>query len=362
MGMPNALLRSLNDNAADGRGRLVGIYSLLIAANVAAWAWALLAFHSHPVMLATCLLAYSFGLRHAVDADHIAAIDNATRKLMQEGKRPMALGLYFSLGHSTVVVLATIGVALAASAFKDRLEGFQEVGGLIGTSVAAAFLLIIAAINVVILVNVYRTFQHVKRGGSYAAEDVDAMLANGGGLFTRVFRRLFGMIRKSWHMYPLGFLFGLGFDTATEVGLLTITAVEASNGLPLWSILVFPALFTAGMTLIDTTDSVLMVKAYGWAFVNPVRKLYYNLTITFVSVIVAVIIGGALALGLIAEKLGLHGGVWDTITGFNDLGFVGYFIVGVFIVSWAVSMLIYRLRGYDRIGLQMAPAAQQSRA
>jgi len=356
--MPNALLRSLNDHAPDSRSRVLALYAFLIAINAAAWGWALIAFHNHPVMLATCLLAYSFGLRHAVDADHIAAIDNATRKLMEEGKRPIALGFYFSLGHSTVVVLATIGVALAATAFKDKLEGFQDIGGLIGTSVAAAFLLIIAAINVIILVNVYRAFQRVKDGGSYAAQDIDAMLANGGGLLTRLFRRLFGMVGRSWHMYPLGFLFGLGFDTATEIGLLTIAAVEASSGLPLWSILVFPALFAAGMTLIDTTDSVLMVKAYGWAFVNPVRKLYYNLTITFVSVVVAVIVGGALALGLIVEKLGLKGGFWDLVNGFNDLGFVGYFIVGIFVASWLVSMLIYRLKGYDRLDARVVQPAE----
>lgn len=354
--MANTVLRPLRDDACDLRGNTIALYLLLIVANLAAWAWALIAFHNRPVMLATCLLAYSLGLRHAVDADHIAAIDNVTRKLMQEGKRPMALGFYFSLGHSTVVVLATIGVALAANAFKDRLEGFQDIGGVIGTSVAATFLLAIAAINVVILVNVYRAFQRVKRGGSYTPQDLDAMLAAGGGIFTRMFRRLFGMIRKSWHMYPLGFLFGLGFDTATEIGLLTITAVQASNGLPIWSLLVFPALFTAGMTLIDTTDSVLMVKAYGWAFVNPVRKLYYNLTITFVSVIVAVIIGGALALGLLAEKLGLHGVVWDAITSFNDFGFVGFAIVAFFIGSWLVSMLIYRLKGYDRIVIHGMPS------
>jgi high-affinity nickel-transport protein len=356
--MSYSLPRAFDDGDGNLRGKITALYVALIAANLAAWAWALIAFHNHPVLLATCLLAYSFGLRHGVDADHIAAIDNATRKLMQDGERPVALGLYFSLGHSTVVVLATIGVALAAAAFKDRLDGFQEVGGLIGTSVAAAFLLIIAAINVVILVNVYRAFQRVKRGGDYVAADVDAMLANGGGVFTRLFRRLFGLIGKSRHMYPLGFLFGLGFDTATEIGLLTITAVEASNGLPLWSILVFPALFAAGMTLIDTTDSVLMVKAYGWAFVNPVRKLYYNLTITFASVVVAVAIGGALALGLIAEKLGLKGGVWDAIEAVNEFGALGYLIVGFFVVCWIGSMLIYRLKGYDRLDARFAQPAE----
>jgi high-affinity nickel-transport protein len=230
---------------------------------------------------------------------------------------------------------------------------------MIGTSVAAAFLLIIAAINVVILVNVYRTFQRVKGGGSYVSEELDAMLGN-RGLLARIFRRLFALIRRSWHMYPLGFLFGLGFDTATEIGLLAIAAAEASSGLPIWSILVFPALFTAGMTLIDTTDSVLMVKAYGWAFVNPVRKLYYNLTITFMSVVVAVVIGGALALGLVAEKLHLEGGLWDAVGGINEFGILGFVIVGIFVASWIGSMLIYRLKGYDRLEVQTPAGVRPS--
>jgi high-affinity nickel-transport protein len=349
--MRNALLRSFNDDPANFRGKIIAIYTLLTAANVAAWAWALVAFHNHPLLLGTCVLAYSFGLRHAVDADHIAAIDNVTRKLMQEGKRPVSVGLFFSLGHSTVVILATVGVALMASAFKPQLESFHAVGGVIGTSVAAAFLLIIAAVNVVILLNVYRTFQRVKNGGSYVGSELDAMLDN-RGFFVRLFRRLFALIRKSWHMYPLGFLFGLGFDTATEIGILAIAATEASSGLPIWSILVFPALFTAGMTLIDTTDSVLMTGAYGWAFVKPVRKLYYNMTITFMSVIVAVLIGGTLALGLIAEKLGLKGGLWDAIESINDVGILGFAIVGLFALCWVVSMVIYRLKGYDRLEIQ----------
>jgi len=355
--MSNALVQSFNDSAGNLRSRIIALYTLLIAANVAAWAWALSAFHNHPVLLGTCFLAYSFGLRHAVDADHIAAIDNATRKLMQEGKRPVALGLFFSLGHSTVVVLATIGVAATAAAFKDELEGFHSIGSMIGTSVSAAFLLIIAALNVFILVNVYKTFQRVKRGENYVAEELDLMLAK-SGFFARIFRRLFRMIGKSWHMYPLGFLFGLGFDTATEIGLLGIAAAEGSNGLPIWSILIFPALFTAGMTLIDTTDNVLMVGAYGWAFVNPVRKLYYNMTITFVSVIVAVLIGGIEALGLVAEKFGLSGGLWDAVGGVSEhFGLLGYLIVGVFVLSWVASTVIYRLKGYDRLELRVAMLA-----
>jgi nickel/cobalt transporter (NiCoT) family protein len=353
--MSNVLLRSFNDDAANLTAKIVVIAVLLVAANIAAWAWALIAFHNYPVLLGTCVLAYSFGLRHAVDADHIAAIDNVTRKLMQEGKRPLTVGLFFSLGHSTVVILATIGVALTAAAFKDELEAFHDIGGLIGTSVAAAFLLIIAAVNIVILVNVYRAFQRVKRGDPYVAED---LIPAGGGFFTRIFRRLFAMIGRSWHMFPLGFLFGLGFDTATEIGLLAIAATQASSGLPIWSILVFPALFTAGMTLIDTANSVLMTGAYGWAFQKPVRKLYYNLTITFISVIVAVVIGGALALGLIAEKFGLHGHLWDAIGRLNDIGILGFLIVGLFVASWLVSMLIYRLKGYDHIEIA-SPSGMQ---
>src|SRR5436853_2031507 len=279
--MPYALLRSFDDGTTDMRRKITTLYAVLITANVAAWAWALIAFHDYPVLLGTCLLAYSFGLRHAVDADHIAAIDNVTRKLMQEGKRPVEAGLFFSLGHSTVVILATVAVAAAAAVFKEQLQDFHAVGGVIGTSVSAAFLLIIAAINVVILVNVYTTFQRVKNGGAYVANDLDLVLAR-GGVFARLFRRLFRLIGRSWHMYPLGFLFGLGFDTATEVGLLGISAAQAQNGISLWSLLVFPALFTAGMALIDTADSVLMTGAYGWAFMKPIRKLYYNLTITAV--------------------------------------------------------------------------------
>jgi nickel/cobalt transporter (NiCoT) family protein len=347
--MSSAFLRPFNDGAGNLTARIISIYTVLLAANGLAWAWGLAAFHDHPVLLGTCFLAYSLGLRHAVDADHIAAIDNVTRKLMQEDKQPLAVGLFFSLGHSTVVILATIGVALTTSAFRNQLEEFHAVGTMIGVSVSAAFLLIIAAINVVILVNVYGTFQRVKNGGSYAAEDLDLQLAR-GGLLARIFHRLFRAIRWSWHMYPLGFLFGLGFDTATEIGLLGIAAAEASNGLPIWSILVFPALFTAGMTLLDTTNSVLMVGAYGWAFVKPVRKLYYNMTMTFVSVLVALIVGGLETLNLIGDKLELKGSLWEAIGAINDnFGIFGYLIIGVFVATWAISALFYRLMGYDRL-------------
>lgn len=338
-----------NGRAANLRFKIAGIYAILIAANVAAWVWALVIFRHYPVLLGTALLAYGFGLRHAVDADHIAAIDNVTRKLMQEGKRPVAIGLFFSLGHSTIVVLASVAIAATATAFKDQLGTFQSAGGVIGTLVSALFLLAIAAMNIVILATVYRTFRRVKAGAPYVDEDLDMLLA-GRGLLARLFRPLFRMIRRSWHMYPLGFLFGLGFDTATEVGLLGISSAQAAQGLPIWSILVFPALFTAGMSLVDTTDSILMLGAYGWAFVKPIRKLYYNMTITFVSVAVALLVGGIETLGLAGDQFGLKGPFWGDIGALNNnFGMIGYLIIAVFIVSWLASAVIYRARGYDRL-------------
>ena len=337
----------LSNGTVGLRGRLLGIYALLALFNLLVWVWALASFWRFPVPLGTALLAYSLGLRHAVDADHIAAIDNVTRKLMQQGERPVSVGLYFSLGHSTVVVLASVCVALAAAAFKGQLESMQAIGGVIGTLVSAAFLLAIAAINLTIFFGVLRTFRHVCSGGAYVEEDIDLLLA-GRGLLARIFRPLFRMITRSWHMYPLGFLFGLGFDTATEIGLIGISAAEASKGLPIWSILVFPALFTAGMTLVDTTDSVLMVGAYGWAFLKPVRKLYYNMTITAVSIVVALVVGGIETLGLIGSQLSLSGRFWEAIGSLNEhFGTLGYLIIGIFIVSWVISLAAYRLGGYE---------------
>jgi high-affinity nickel-transport protein len=341
-----------NDSGRNLPLKVVGLYTILIAANGAAWAWALIAFHHHPVLLGTALLAYSFGLRHAVDADHIAAIDNVTRKLMQEGKRPVSVGFFFSLGHSTIVILASVAIAATATAFKSQIDGLHTIGGVIGTLVSALFLLAIAAMNIIILAGVYRTFQRVKAGAPYVDDDLNTLLA-GRGFFARLFRPMFGLIRRSWHMYPLGFLFGLGFDTATEVGLLGISAAQASQGMSVWSILVFPALFTAGMSLIDTTDSILMLGAYGWAFVKPIRKLYYNMTITFVSVVVALLVGGIEALGLIQDQMDLKGAFWDGIGALNDnFGTIGYLIIGVFVVSWAASAIIYRVRGYDRLEVE----------
>jgi len=231
----------MKPGAGSVRRRVAAMYVGLVAANVAAWAWALIAFHHYPVLLGTALLAYGFGLRHAVDADHIAAIDNVTRKLMQDGQRPVGVGLFFSLGHSSIVVLATVLIAATATAFRNRLDTLHGIGGVVGTLVSSLFLLAIAAMNIVILLAVRRAFKRACAGERVDEDELDILLS-GRGLLARIFRPLFRMIRRSWHMYPLGVLFGLGFDTATEVGLLGISAAEASHGLPIWSILVFPAL------------------------------------------------------------------------------------------------------------------------
>ncbi len=349
--MPNILARVIDDRSTDLRGKVVAITIVLVAANLAAWAWALTSFRHFPVLLGTALLAYSFGLRHAVDADHIAAIDNVTRKLMADGKRPVSVGLFFSLGHSTIVVLATIAIAVTAMEFKHQFEAFRTVGGVLGTLVSALFLFAIAIINIMVLRTVWRSFQRVKAGGRYVEEDIGQLLA-GGGILSRLFRPVFAMIGRSWHMYPLGVLFGLGFDTATEVGLLGISAAQATSGLPIWSILVFPALFTAGMALIDTTDGILMLGTYGWAFLKPIRKIYYNMTITAVSIVVALLVGGIEALGMIGDQLALKGLFWNAIGSLNDhFGDVGFIVIGVFALSWIVSAVIYRVKGYDNLGV-----------
>src|ERR1700689_4880871 len=346
-----AVANLFNDKHENIRGRVIAVYALLLVFIAAEWLWAIVAFHNYPVLLGTAALAYSFGLRHAFDADHIAAIDNVTRKMMQEGRRPGGVGLFFSLGHSTIVVALSIAIAVTATALQDRFDAFKSFGGVVGTLVSALFLFGIALANILVLISVYRTFRTVKNGGRFIEEDLDLALAN-RGLLGRLFRRFFRMIERSWQMYPLGVLFGLGFDTATEVGLLGISATQASQGLSIWSILVFPALFTAGMTLIDTTDSILMLGAYGWAFIKPIRKLYYNLTITAVSVVVALLVGGLETLNLIGDQLGLTdgGGFWGAIGAINDnFGLLGYVIVGVFVAAWAISYVVYRVNRYDEI-------------
>jgi high-affinity nickel-transport protein len=342
----------LGEENGHQRRQTAWLYALLLTFNLAAWVAAFVAFRGYPLLMGSCLLAYSFGLRHAVDADHIAAIDNVTRKLMQSGQRPVTVGLMFSLGHSTIVVLATIGIAATAMALQSRMSGFKEVGAVIGTLVSTFFLFAIALMNLIVLRSVLRAFRRVRRGEPYVDEDLDMLLADRGFL-ARIFRPLFNLISRSWHMYPLGFLFGLGFDTATEVGLLGISAAGAAQGMSIWSILVFPVLFMAGMTLIDTTDSILMLGAYGWAFVKPVRKLYYNITITTISVLVALLVGGIEGLGLLADKLHLSGGFWQALGSLNDnFGMIGYAIIGVFLAGWLLSVAVYKWMRFEELEIR----------
>jgi nickel/cobalt transporter (NiCoT) family protein len=336
------------------RGKIVKCFSLLTIANIAIWALAIFMFRNYPVLLGTSFLAYGFGLRHAVDADHIAAIDNVTRKLMQQGQRPVGVGLFFSLGHSTIVFGLSAAVAVTAILIKNNFNSIESFGNIAGTLISACFLLAIAVMNVVVLISVFKTFHRVKAGGIYEDEDLNLLLAK-RGFFARFFRSLFRLVERSWHMYPIGVLFGLGFDTATEVGLLGISATEASKGLPVWSIMIFPALFTAGMALIDSADSILMLGAYGWAFAKPLRKLYYNITITSVSILIAVIVGGIEILGLVQDRLNLSGPVWNPVVSLNNnFGMLGYLIIGIFGFSWIVSVLFYKFKGYDAIEVRIA--------
>jgi high-affinity nickel-transport protein len=336
------------------RRKVTAMFVLLLLANLGLWGAALIIFRHYPVLLGTCFLAYSFGLRHSVDADHIAAIDNVTRKLMQQGKRPVSVGLFFSLGHSTIVFALSAAVAVSAVAVKQSFGAIENFGNIAGTLISAFFLLLIAAANILVLIGVVRTFRHVKSGGCYEDEDLNLLLSK-RGFFGRMFRCLFGLVDHSWQMYLIGLLFGLGFDTATEVGLLGISAAEASKGLSIWAIMMFPALFTAGMALIDTADGVLMLSAYGWAFAKPLRKLYYNITITSVSALVAVIVGGLETLGLVQSEMRLSGPFWDPIASLNNnFGVLGYLIIAIFMVSWLGSVMFYKLKGYDDIEVQAA--------
>ncbi len=350
----SAISRVFNDSSTDVRGKVIGIYSFLVVMNVVAWILALAVFAHVPTLLGLAVVAYLLGLRHSVDADHISAIDNVTRKLMQENKKPVAVGFFFSLGHSTVVIGLTVAIAVAAVFIKNVIPTLQSAGGIIGTSVSALFLLLIAAINMIVLVDIFKTFREVKRGGIYNDQTLDETL-NQRGLMGRFFRPLLKIVGNSWNMYPIGVLFGLGFDTATEVGLLAIVGSQAGKGLPIWSILIFPFLFTAGMCLLDTTDGVLMLGAYGWAFVKPVRKLYYNLNITFVSVLVAVVVGAIEVLSIIQSQANLGGPFWDAVGNLsNNFGLIGGIIIGLFILSWALSTIIYKVKRYDDIEVNTA--------
>ncbi len=332
------------------RTRITLLLSLLIAANALFWLLTWNASHTYALLLSTGLLAYGFGLRHAVDADHISAIDNTTRKLMQEGQKPIGVGFFFSLGHSTVVVLLCAALALSTAYVERHLPQWKSVGGVAGTIISGCFLYLIG--NLIVMVDLFKAFKRVANGENYDDLDVDQYLAN-RGLIGRFFRPLFRMVSKSWHMYLIGFLFGLGFDTATEVGILAVSAHGGQVGMSFWTIMLLPALFTVGMCLVDTSDGILMLGAYGWAFIKPIRKLYYNLCITLLSVLVAFVVGTYELLQIVQAQFKLTGGFWDLVArlNFDNLGFV---IIGTFVIGWLVSMLVYKWKKYEMVGEETA--------
>jgi high-affinity nickel-transport protein len=290
------------------------------------------------------ITAYTLGLRHAFDADHIAAIDSTTRKLMAENKRPLSVGFFFSLGHSSTVfglaLLLAVGLRSVSGALTSDSSGLHAVTGLVGTSVSGAFLYVIAALNLAILIGIFKLFRGMRRGELDEAE-LERQLAS-RGLMNRFLGRLTRSVSRPWQMFGVGALFGIGFDTASEVTLLFLAAGAASSGLPFYATLCLPILFAAGMSLLDTIDGTFMNFAYGWAFSKPVRKIYYNLTVTGLSVAVAFVVGSIELLSIAADRLSLHGGFWDWVAGL-DLNLVGYFIVGLFVVTWTLAIVIWRL-------------------
>ena len=310
----------------------------------------------------TAVLAYTLGMRHAFDADHISAIDNTTRKLMSEGQRPLAVGFFFSLGHSSVVaglaILLNFGIKAVGSQLKDEDSALHHYTGLIGLTVSGTFLMIIAILNLVILVSIVGVFLKMRKG-LYNEEELEKHL-NSRGLLMRFFGPIARRIDKSWKMYPLGILFGLGFDTATEIGLLVLAGSSVIAGLPWWAVISLPLFFAGGMSLLDTIDGSFMNFAYGWAFSKPVRKVYYNIIITGLSVAVALFVGGLEICQVIAQHLNLSGFFWDYALAFN-LNSAGYFIVGAFVVVWSIALLLWRYGKIEERWHNTAHAAQMAR-
>jgi high-affinity nickel-transport protein len=329
--------------------RLAMFAAAIAALHAAGWGLFLVFAHGNPAMAGLGTLAYTFGLRHAFDADHIAAIDNTTRKLLQDGQRPMGVGFFFSLGHSTIVFSLATGLAIAAATIDSQVPAFQDYGGTVGATVSGTFLWVIGIINLLVLVDIVRIFLSMRRG-AYDAEQLERRLQDRGLMNRLCLGRLAARIDASWKMYPLGMLFGLGFDTATEVGLLALSAGVATDHVSFAAVLSLPILFAAGMSLMDTIDGAFMSQAYGWAFSNPIRKIYYNITVTSLSVTVALVIGSIELLQVLSAKLGLSGGFWSWLNGI-DFGRLGYTIVAAFVVTWIISLLVWKVgRIEERFG------------
>jgi high-affinity nickel-transport protein len=343
----STLLRDSFDSGE--RRRLAGFFGGVGLLHVAGWGLLLAVAAGQPTILALGGLAYTFGLRHAFDADHISAIDNTTRKLLQDGRKPVGVGFFFSLGHSTVVFMIAVALGLTVKWVVDGVVSnggqLKSIGGEVGTFVSGGFLILIGVLNLLVLIDIIRVYGRLKAGG-YDHESLELDLT-AGGLMSRIFGRLFRVIRHSWQMYPIGFLFGLGFDTASEVAILAISAGAAAKGLPFLAVIALPLIFAAGMSLMDTADGAFMAKAYSWAFTSPIRKVFYNLTMTSLSVFVALFIGTIELMQVLIHTFDLTGGVFGAIAGFDLVGRAGYFIVAAFVVAWAAALLIYKARRID---------------
>src|SRR5437660_1508402 len=344
-------MRALLTQAFDRgeRARLAGLFGSIGVLHLAGWGLLLAYAANHPGFIWLGGVAYMLGLRHAFDADHISAIDNTTRKLLQSGKKPLGVGFFFSLGHSTVVFLIAVALGLAVRWVVQGVVAdsgqLRSIGGAVGTLVSGGFLVLIGILNLLVLIDIVRVYRKMRRG-EYDRQGLENELI-AGGLMTRMFGRLFRLIEHSWQMYPIGFLFGLGFDTASEVAFLAVSAGAAAQGLPLGAIISLPLIFAAGMSLMDTMDGAFMAKAYSWAFASPIRKVFYNLTVTSLSVFVALFVG-VIELGqILVQVLGLRGGVFDAVSRFNFLGVAGYVIVAAFIVTWAGAIVFYKVRRID---------------
>jgi len=321
--------------------RLGGFGAAVLGLHALGWGLFLVYSHGNPALAGLGTLAYTFGLRHAFDADHIAAIDNTTRKFLQDGRRSLGVGFFFSLGHSTIVFGLAAGLAVAAKTVNAGIPALQGYGGTIGAGVSGTFLWIIGVLNLLVLLDIVRVFRAM-RHGALDEERLEVRLCDRGFL-NRFLGGLSGRIRASWQMYPLGLLFGLGFDTATEVGLLALAAGVATHHVPFLAVVSLPLLFAAGMSLMDTADGAFMSQAYGWAFSNPVRKVYYNLTVTTLSVTVALLIGTVELLQVVAGRLALDGAFWRFLAGL-DFGRLGYVIVALFVLTWAASLAVWKAR------------------
>jgi high-affinity nickel-transport protein len=322
--------------------RLSGLAGAVVFLHLLGWGLFLHYARSNPTLAGLGSLAYAFGLRHAFDVDHIAAIDNTTRKLLQDGGRPLGVGFFFSLGHSTIVFSLATGLAVAAGTVSSKIPAFQHYGGAVGASVSGSFLVLLGLLNLAVLLDVLGVCKQL-RHGAYDEQELERALQERGLMSRLLLGRLGNRIDRSWKMYPLGVLFGLGFDTATEIGLLAIAAGVATHQVPFLAIVSLPVIFAAGMSLMDTIDGAFMSHAYAWAFSNPIRKIYYNITVTSLSVAVALIVGTVELLQVTAARLSLDGGFW-TILAHLQLGTIGYAVVALFVATWAASLLLWKTR------------------